>query len=48
MCVKPWKLSFLDMFQNASPSKKTAMAWSLDYSYLAVGSDDGLVLVNDE
>jgi len=34
----------LDVFQNASSlSKQTALAWSTDYSYLAVGSDDGFV-----
>jgi len=38
----------LDVFQNdASLARQTAIAWSSDYSYLAVGSDDGLVLFYD-
>jgi len=32
------------VFQNASSlSKQTALAWSTDYSCLAIGSDDGFV-----
>ena len=34
----------LDVLQNVSAiSKQTTIAWSSDYSYLATGSDDGLV-----
>jgi len=36
----------LDVFQNvASLAKQTAIAWSSDYNYLAVGHDDGQVFL---
>jgi len=39
-----WNL-LLGVFQNTS--KQTAVAWSTDYSYLAVGNDDGFVLLHN-